>query len=200
MRKIGILGGTFNPIHNGHLIIAETARQHCMLDEVLLIPSGCSYMKNQTEILPGSLRLEIVQLAAEENPFFKASDMEVLRQGNSYTYETILTLKEQNPEDQLYYIVGADTLFYMENWRKPEIIFQNAVTLAAVRDGFLDDSLKEKTRCLSEKYGADIRFLPSLHVEISSTDIRNRCRSGQSCRYLLPESVRLFIEKNGLYR
>lgn len=200
MRKIGILGGTFNPIHNGHLLMAETAREHCQLDEVLLIPSGCSYMKNQSEILPGSLRFEMVKLAAGENPFFRASDMEVLRQGNSYTCETILALKEQNPEDQLYYIVGADTLFYMENWRNPEIIFQNAVTLAAVRDGFLDDHLREKTRYLSEKYSADIRFLPSLHVEISSTDIRNRCRSDQSCRYLLPESVRLFIEKNGLYR
>lgn len=200
MKKTGILGGTFNPIHNGHLLLAETARQYCGLDEILLIPSGCSYMKEQSEILPGSIRLQIVKLAASENPYFKVSDIEVRREGNSYTFETLLELKKQDPDQQLFYIVGADTLFHMESWKSPEIIFKNTVTLAAVRDGFLDDKLNDQTRYLADKYGADIRFLPSLHMEISSTDIRNRCRRGNSIRYLVPESVRLFLEENRFYQ
>ena len=200
MKKTGILGGTFNPIHNGHLLLAETARQYCGLDEILLIPSGCSYMKEQSEILPGSIRLQIVKLAASENPYFKVSDIEVRREGNSYTFETLLELKKQDPDQQLFYIVGADTLFHMESWKSPEIIFKNTVTLAAVRDGFLDDKLNDQNRYLSDKYGADIRFLPSLHMEISSTDIRNRCRRGNSIRYLVPESVRLFLEESRLYQ
>lgn len=199
MKKIGILGGTFNPIHNGHLIMAETARSVYGLDEVLLIPSGCSYMKDPSMILPGEVRLEMTRLAALENPFFKESAIEVERKGNSYTYETLAQLKMQNPNAGLYYIVGADTLFSMENWKKPEEIFAACVTLAAVRDGREDERLSGQIAYLSEKYNADIRKLPSLHIEISSTEIRRRCRQKQSIRYLVPECVRVFLEENGYY-
>lgn len=199
MKKIGILGGTFNPIHNGHLLMAETARCAYGLDEVLLIPSGCSYMKKQSEILPGEIRLEMTRLAASENPYFKESAIEVERNGNSYTFETLKLLKEQNPDAALYYIAGADTLFAMESWKNPEQIFASCVTLAAVRDGWEDDSLAKQAAFLSEKYHADIRMLPSLHIEISSTEIRKRCRQKQSIRYLVPECVRIFLEENGYY-
>lgn len=199
MKRIGILGGTFNPIHNGHLIMAETARSAYGLEEVLLIPSGCSYMKDQSEILPGNIRLEMAQLAASENPYFTASAIEVERNGNSYTFETLRQLKLQNPDAELYYIVGADTLFAMESWKKPEEIFASCVVLTAVRDGWEDQSLAKQAAVLSEKYHADIRMLPSLHIEISSTDIRRRCRQKQSIRYLVPESVRIFLEENECY-
>lgn len=199
MKRIGILGGTFNPIHNGHLIMAETARSAYGLEEVLLIPSGCSYMKDQSEILPGNIRLEMAQLAASENPYFTASAIEVERNGNSYTFETLLQLKLQNPDAELYYIIGADTLFAMESWKKPEEIFNSCVVLTAVRDGREDQSLAKQAAVLSEKYHADIRMLPSLHIEISSTDIRRRCRQKQSIRYLVPESVRIFLEENECY-
>lgn len=199
MKKIGILGGTFNPIHNGHLILAETARSFCALDEVLLLPSGCSYMKDPSEILPGAVRLEMARLAALENPGFQVSAIEVERKGNSYTCETLQQLKRLNPDSELYYIVGADTLFHMDKWRNPEEIFGASVILAAVRDGWQDESLKEKVRYLTERYHADIRLLPSLHIEISSTEIRNRCRKKQSIRYLVPETVRAFLEQNAYY-
>lgn len=199
MKKIGILGGTFNPIHNGHLLMAETARCVYGLDEVLLIPSGCSYMKDQSEILSGELRLEMTRLAASENPFFKESGIEVERGGNSYTFETIRLLKQQNQNAALYYIVGADTLFAMERWRKPEEIFSFCVTLAAVRDGWEDARLMGQISHLSQKYHADIRLLPSLHIEISSTEIRRKCRCGESIRYLVPEAVRIFLEEKGCY-
>lgn len=199
MKKIGILGGTFNPIHNGHLLLAETARCFCRLDEVLLLPSGCSYMKDQNEILPGAVRLEMARLAALENPYFKVSAIEVEREGNSYTCETLQQLQRLNPDSALYYIVGADTLFHMEKWKNPEEIFRAAVILAAVRDGRQDAELEGKIQYLTERYRADIRLLPSLHIEISSTDIRRRCQNQQSIRYLVPEPVRAFLEQNAYY-
>ncbi len=200
MRKIGILGGTFNPIHNGHLLLAETAREMYALDEVLLIPSGCSYMKDPGEILPGDVRLSMVKLAAQENPCFRESDIEVVRSGNSYTYETLALLKKRLPDAVFYNIVGADTLFHMESWKNPADIFRASVTIAAVRDGWEDDELRRQADLLSQKYSADIRMMPSLHIEISATDIREKCRRGQSIRYMVPEAVRLFLEENGYYR
>ena len=199
-KKIGVLGGTFNPIHFGHLLLAEQARQTFCLDLVLLIPSGLSYMKRTQEILPGEIRLEMARLAAADNPFFSVSDLEVKRSGNSYTCETLQQLHALYEGASLYYIVGADTLFQMEQWREPESIFSGCITAAAVRDGIADDRLKEKIDCLRRTYGADIRLLPSLHLEISSSDIRTRIREGRSVRYLMPENVRQFILSNGLYR
>ena len=185
MKKIGVLGGTFNPIHNGHLLLAETARQEWGLDEVLLIPSGCSYMKDPREILPGPVRLEMARLATA---------------GNSYTCDTIQELGQMFPDARLYHIVGADTLFHMETWKEPERIFSGCITLAAVRDGGQDEKLLRQARHLMETYHTQGHLLASLHLEISATDIRNRCRQGKSIRYLVPESVRLFLEENGYYR
>ena len=200
MKKIGVLGGTFNPIHNGHLLLAETARQEWGLDEVLLIPSGCSYMKDPREILPGPVRLEMARLAAADNPYFRVSDLEIRRTGNSYTCDTIQELGQMFPDARLYHIVGADTLFHMEAWKEPERIFSGCITLAAVRDGGQDEKLLRQARHLMETYHTQVHLLPSLHLEISATDIRNRCRHGKSIRYLVPESVRLFLEENGYYR
>ncbi|MDO4332101.1 MAG: nicotinate-nucleotide adenylyltransferase [Eubacteriales bacterium] len=199
MKRIGIFGGTFNPIHNGHLILAEAARQNCCLEEVLLIPSGCSYMKDQREILPGKIRLEMARLAALDNPYFTVSDIEINRAGYSYTSETLKQLRRKMPDARLYYIIGADTLFHMENWKNPEQIFSDCVLVAAVRDGWENARMERQISYLTDKYHADIRLLPSLHIEISSTEIRNRCRKNLSIRYLVPESVRLFLEQNGYY-
>lgn len=199
MKKIGILGGTFNPIHNGHLIMAENARTFCSLDKVLLIPSGTSYMKDPRDILPGKVRLKMAELAAMDNPFFEESAIEVEREGNSYTWETLAALRLQYPDVELYHIVGADTLLSMESWKHPERIFSSCVTLAAVREGWKDEALEEQAAYISRKYHADIRLLPSLHMEISATQIRERCRLGQSIRYLVPERVRIFLEENGYY-
>ena len=173
MSKIGILGGTFNPIHNGHLLLAEQARCFYGLDQVLFIPSGCSYMKRQEEILPGEIRFQMVQLAIADNPYFCVSDMEIVREGNSYTCETITRLHAQYPEDELYYIVGADTLFQMEFWKNPEQIFTQCITAASVRQGREDSALMLQAKSLASRYRADIRFMPSLHVEISSTLVRD---------------------------
>lgn len=198
-KRIGILGGTFNPIHCGHLMLAEEAREQFALDRVLLIPSGCSYMKNPKEVLPARFRYEMTQLAAHDNSHLLVSDLEIRRKGNSYTCETLEELHQMYEDAALFYIVGADTLFHMEEWKNPEQIFQNAITVAAARDANADRDLKRQILYLSQKYHADIRLLRFLRVEISSTDIRNRIRARRSIRYLVPEAVRQYILQNGFY-
>lgn len=200
MKKIGIFGGTFNPIHSGHLILAETAFDAAGLDEVWFIPSGCSYMKPQEEILPGQTRLEMARQAVLDNPNFKVLDVEVKREGYSYTCETFGWLLKNCPDTEFYYIVGADTLFSMEKWKEPEKIFASSVVLAAVRGDADMEALYQKADDLCSRYKARIKLIPSLQIEISSTQIRKKAAEGNSIRYLVPEAVRTYIEDNKLYR
>lgn len=200
LSRIGILGGTFNPIHFGHLIMAEQAREFLGLEKVLLIPSGNSYMKDPAQILPAEKRYEMACLAARGNPHFLVSDMEIRRGGDSYTCETLRELRITCAGAKLFYIVGADTLFGIESWKAPEEIFSSCVLAVAARDGCGDVALNQKAKELTQRYNARIRMLPACHIEISSTQIRQRIREGHSIRYLVPEPVRQFIEQNGLYR
>ena len=193
MKKTGILGGTFNPIHMAHLIIAEIALEEAELDEILFIPSGCSYLKDAADILPAKERIHMTGLAIEDNPKFALSTIETDREGNSYTCDTLLELRERYPDQENYLIVGA------EEWKDPEVIFQNAKILAAVRGGKKRDDMEEKIRELKEKYSADITLLPIKHVDISSSMIREKVARGCSIRYMLPEGVRQYIIKNHFY-
>lgn len=199
MKKIGIFGGTFNPVHTAHLIIAETAREEAGLDDILFVPSGCSYLKNVSEILPARERINMTGLAIEDNPHFALSTIEIDRGGNSYTCDTLTELKERYPEQEYYLIVGADNLFTMEEWKNVELIFQNAKILAAVRGGRKRSDMEEKMAQLKEKYGADISLLDVRHIDISSSMIRKRVAEGRSIRYIVPDKVRDYIIKNHLY-
>lgn len=158
-KKTGIMGGTFNPIHLGHLLLAENARDSFGLDEILFIPSGCSYMKNASEIADKQKRLEMTRLAIADNPSFFLSAIEVEREGNSYTCDTLVQLKEAEPETEFYFIVGADSLFSMETWRKPEKIFENCTILAAVRDDKKQEDLQVQISYLQEKFHARIALI-----------------------------------------
>lgn len=198
--KIGIMGGTFNPIHIGHLLLAQWAMEEAALDGVIFVPTGCSYMKERTEILSGEERLAMTRLAIEGQERFLCSDLEVNRQGRTYTCETLEELHAVYPRAQLYFIVGADCLFSVENWYHPEKIFSHCVLLAASRNGIPMDRLEKKRRELVAAYDADILLTVFPNIEISSTDIRERCRQGRSIRYLVPECVREYIEKRQHYR
>lgn len=200
MQKIGIMGGTFNPIHMGHLIIAEKAREQFHLDEVVFIPCGIPYMKNSYEILAGEARAEMTKLATMENPFFDVSMIEIEREGNTYTYETLLYLQEKNPGAEYYFILGADSLLAIETWKTPEKIFENCHILVAVRDDKSDEELMKQITYLKEKYSASIFLLQTSHIEISSSMIREAVKEGRSIRYLVPEAVYDYIIKNKLYR
>ena len=199
MKKVGILGGTFNPIHLAHLMIAETALESEKLDEVLFIPTGCSYMKDQSEIASDKDRVRMTGLALEDNPNFALSTIEIEREGNTYTYETLLELKQKYPNQEYYLIVGADNLFTMEQWKCPEQIFENCKILAAVRGAKKVPDMEKQIAYLAEKFGAQISLLPIKHIDISSSMIREKVAIGESVRYILPEKVRQYVLKNGLY-
>ena len=193
MRKVGIMGGTFDPIHIGHLIIAEKAREQFHLDEVLFIPSGTPYMKNVDEVLPGPIRTEMTSLAIEENPLFSVSTIEIEKEGSTYTYETLETLHEKNPNTEYYFILGADSLFAMENWKNPEKIFADCHILAALRNDKNIEEMETQAAYLKEKFNADISLIKTGNIEISSSMIRELVKEGHSIRYLVADAVYDYI-------
>lgn len=200
MQKIGFMGGTFNPIHNGHLLLAEWAKDYLGLDKVLIIPTGVSYLKAGTKILSGEERLKLVNLAIADHPDFESCDIEIRRDGYTYTYETLLELKQIYPGDEFYFICGADCLMFVDQWKNVNEIFQNCVFVAAVRDQASPEELENKRRELLRQFQADIRIMPFMKYSISSTEIRRRIADGKSIRYLVPEQVRKYILDKGLYR
>lgn len=199
-KRVGIMGGTFNPIHLGHLIIAEAAYEAYNLDEVLFVPSGVSYMKDQSEILDAKKRVHMTGLAIENNPHFALSTIEIDRDGNSYSYETLETLRKQNPNTEYFFLVGSDTLFALETWKHPEILLPSCTILVAVRDGVPMEKMQEHAKYLEEKFGGSIKLLTTPNIEISATDIRNRLARNRNVKYFVPDSVLEFIHKYDLYK
>lgn len=199
-KKIGIMGGTFNPIHNGHLLLAEEARECFNLDEVLFMPSGNSYMKNAESILDGRMRAEMTALAIKTNPHFKLSLMEIERKGPTYTFETVSELKRENPDNEFFFLMGADSLLSLEKWKNPDIIFKKCTIIVAIRGNDSEPKVKTAISGLCEKYQAGIRLLPVRHIDISSSEIRERLVSGKSVRYMIPEAVLTYIYENHLYQ
>ncbi len=203
MRKIGIMGGTFNPVHVGHLMLAEWVRDALKLNEVWFVPTGSSYMKDSREILPGRERLIMTELAVKDNPLFRCLDIEVMREGATYSYETLEALKQTCPEDSFHFIVGADCLFTIGNWKYPERIFDSCTLAAAVRGEVSMAEMEDRKRELEEKFcsqGERIQLIPFPNIPVSSTLIRQRVSRGQSVRYLVPDQVLSYIEEKGFYR
>lgn len=200
MKKIGIMGGTFNPIHIGHLLLAERAKEEMMLDEIWLIPTGCSYMKENTDVLPGEERYQMAQLAAEDKPWMKCLDIEVKRNGYTYSYETLEQLHGMYPDYKFYFMFGADCLFTIEKWKYPERIFANCNIIAAVRNDASVEEMELKKRELEAKYDAQISLLMFPRLEISSTDLRERIRMGKSVSYLIPDKVISYIAEKQFYK
>ena len=198
-RKIGILGGTFNPIHVGHLILAQNALEYCGLEKVLIMPSGCSYFKDPETIADTAHRIKMVELAIEDNDCFELSTIETDRDGNSYTYETLDILCRDNPDVSYYYIIGADTLLYMDTWKNPGDIFSKCTVVCAKRDGLSDTVIDNKVRFLKEQYDADIVVMDCGEIGISSTGIRERLLSKKSLKYYINDKVIRYIKENGLY-
>lgn len=200
MRKVGIMGGTFNPIHNGHLRLAEEAYKQFSLDEVLFMPCGKPYMKSEQDVVSGEIRAEMTQKAIQDNPHFKLSMMELEQSGNTYTYQTMERLKKSNPDAEYYYIVGADSLFYMTEWKCPDRIFSNCFVLAAIRGDKTTEDIEEQIRLLKRTYGANIFLLLTERMDISSSEIRHKVAEGETIENDVPAAVRTYIEKRGLYR
>ena len=201
--RIGILGGTFDPIHLGHLIIAEQARDQYKLDRVLLIPSGHSYFKDNRsrKVQPAQVRLEMTKIAAGNYKPFEVSDIEVNRPGNTYSFETLEELKDQNPESELFFIVGADTICSMRTWREPKRIFDVCTVLAAMREDQVDpEEFQKQTQALERDFGARIFPVSIPNIGISSTQIREKAASGKSVHYLVPDALESYIIETGIYK
>lgn len=200
MEKIGIMGGTFNPIHNGHLTLAKKALEQFALDEVLFMPCGVPYMKAGQQVESGQVRARMTELAIQGTPEFTLSTMEIDKQGNTYTYQTLEQLKRENPSTKYYFILGADSLFHITAWAHPERIFANCCILAAIRDGKTRKDLESQIRILQEKYQADIQILQITCMDISSSAIRQKIAAGKSIDEEVPMQVRMYIDRKGLYR
>lgn len=200
MKKIGIMGGTFNPIHIAHLILAERAYEQFGLDEVVFFPSKRPAYKELDEVIEGEYRQKMIELSIQDNPHFSINTMEFERNGNTYTADTLTTLKKEHPDWDCYFILGGDSLFQIEQWRQPDIIFKSAHILAAQRQEHDNDALLEKISELKEKYQADISVLYVPMMDISSKMIRSRLSKNQSVRYLIQGSVLEYIKEHGLYQ
>ncbi|MDE7322369.1 MAG: nicotinate-nucleotide adenylyltransferase [Lachnospiraceae bacterium] len=190
------MGGTFNPIHFGHLKLAQCAQEQVGLDKVLFMPSGKSYMKRN--VLAPPKRVNMVDLAIKDNPNFELSLIEVQKLGNTYTCETLETLTRSNPDTHYYFIIGADSLFQIEQWRYPERIFMLCTLVCAVRDDYDFDAIKKKGSNLA-KSGADILYLNMPKMEISSSDIRKRVRNNMPIFEYVPFKVAEYIKEERLY-
>lgn len=201
-RRIGIMGGTFDPIHVGHLMLAEWALDELSLDQVWLIPTGMSYMKASRHTLPGRERLHMTELAVAGNSRFKCLDIEVNRAGYTYSYETLEELRCKHPIDDFFFIVGADCLFSIERWKAPERIFASCRLVAAVRGESSLSEMEGKKRELEGRFHLQegILLLPFVSMSLSSTEIRRRIYEGKSVRYLVPDNVLSYIREKGFYR
>ena len=199
-RKIGILGGTFDPIHNAHLLLGEAAREQFGLDRVIYIPSNLAHLPNRTDISSGDTRYQMVKMAINDNPYFTCSRIEIDKPEGTYTINTINELKLMYPGDELYLILGGDSVIGLETWFKSKELMQSCIIIAAIREDDDIASLDKKRKELAKIYGADIRLLTFNRIDISSTEIRNRIRTGRSVRYMLPEQVIEHICIKGLYK
>ncbi len=200
-RRIGIMGGTFDPIHIGHLMLAECAYEQFRLEKVLFLPSGNPpHKRNRPDGASDEDRLEMVRLAISDNPHFVLDHEEMEREGDTYTYETLEILNRLHPDTDYYFIIGGDSLMAFDTWMHPELIAQRCILVAAVRDQLDQETMKQRMIQLNTKYGADIRLLRTPDLDIASSSIRLWCREERSVRYYVPDPVREYILAHNLYR
>ena len=197
--KVGILGGTFDPIHTGHLILAEAAYESFSLDYVLIMPNGNPPHKAGQVNVSMAMRTRMAELAVSDNPHLCVSDFEKTPQDYHYTYETLEFLKKEHPDTDYYFILGADSLVHFHTWMEPRRICEACSILAATRDHMESEELTARIRELSRVFGAHIYPMETPNIDISSNMIRERVRTGRSIRYYVPEAVEEYIYKKGLY-
>ena len=195
--RLGVFGGTFDPIHMGHLIVAEDARAALGLDRVLFIPAGQPWFKSYRQITDSRHRLEMVRIAVESNPSFDVSDIEIRRSGPSYTVQTLTELREQYADAEFTVILGVDALREIDRWHQPRVLFEMASVVGMARPGAsLDPSV---LNAAIPGASGRMRLVDSALIDISGTDIRQRVAEARSIRYRVPSAVERYISENGLY-
>lgn len=194
--RLGVFGGTFDPIHFGHLRMAEEARETFALDRVLFVPNFVSPFKLDRTMTPGALRVEMIRQAIVDNPYFAADSREIERVGPSYTVETLRGLKAENADAELFFLTGTDAVQGLPQWKSPEELLTLARFIAAARPGV---QKQEVLASLPNAWEERILFLPMPELDISSTDLRARAGEGKSLRYLTPRAVEEFVREHRLY-
>ena len=196
------MGGTFNPPHFGHFVIAEQAAEQLDLCMVLFIPTGRIVYKNTDKSAEDWDRYNMLDMVVSKNPMFDLSEIEITQNETTYTANTLAKLRKIYPKNEyeIYFIVGADSLDYIEKWYKPEKIFEQCTVAVAGRTGFTDENMNEKINILRSMYSADIIRIDVPFIDVSSSMLRERVKEGKSIRYFTDDSIIEYISNKGLYK
>lgn len=197
MKKIGIIGGTFDPIHLAHLNIAKAAKEKLNLDTVIFIPAGSQPLKINKKVTRASFRFNMVKKAIKDYEGFEVSDYEIKKQGLSYTFETLEHFQRKDRE--IYFITGADCLLNLEKWKEVKRIFELCTLVVLTRPGYDDKKLFEEKKYIENKYNGKIIILELSGMDISSTEIRQKVKAGEDISKLVTKDVFKLIKDNNLY-
>ncbi|CAM2844451.1 nicotinate-nucleotide adenylyltransferase [Hathewaya histolytica] len=200
MLKKGIFGGTFDPIHNGHLNIAYEALHRLKMDEIYFVPTGNPPHKNLGNITSANLRYEMVKIAIRDEKAFKVSNYEIKKTNRGYTYETLEYFNNKEKNTIWYFIVGADCLFNIEDWKNTYDIFNKCILVVFGRKGYNEKELLEQKKHIEDKYNTSIIFINTPLLEISSTEIRNKINENIRVDFLMPKGVYNTIVNFNLYK
>jgi nicotinate-nucleotide adenylyltransferase len=201
--KIGVLGGTFDPVHVGHLLLAEDAARSAALDKVLFMPAHIQPFKQDVRITPDADRIGMLRLAVAENDRFDVTEVETARGSVSYTIDSLRCLREMFAENsagcEIYFIVGADMFISLGKWKEHERLMREFAFVAGRRPGYREEELEAAAKNYKARYGAEIIIADNTWIDVSSTEIRRRIAAGARIRYLTPDPVIEYIRKNNLY-
>ncbi|MFW5995634.1 MAG: nicotinate-nucleotide adenylyltransferase [Halanaerobiaceae bacterium] len=197
-KRVAVLGGTFDPVHFGHLIMAEQAYNSFDLDEIIFIPSGKPPHKNHEHVSQAAHRLEMVRRAVGDNEHFSVSEWEIDRKEESYTVETLKYFENSYPGWHIYFLIGADSLYDVFNWKAPEYILGHANLIVVSRPGYSLENIYKDDRF--RPYRQRINILEGILINISSSEIRKLYSEGNSIKYLVPREVEEYIIDHNLYR
>lgn len=198
--RLGIYGGSFDPIHLGHLLLAETCRETCSLDRVLFLPCGQSPHKPNGAFATGQQRAEMLEFAIAGDPRFGVCRIELERNGPSYTVETLRQLRVEQPDSELFFLMGADSLADLPLWREPQAILELATIIAVNRGHRPPPDLATLERRLGSTVRDRVRLVTMPAIDLSATEIRERVRSGRSLRFRVPRAVEEYIRQSEVYR
>ena len=199
MRKVGIMGGTFDPIHIGHLILGENAYLQFGLDKVVFMPSGNPPHKKDRDGGTDLQRMDMVKLAIASNTHFEISDIEMNEDGYTYTYRTLERLVKEHPDTEYYFIIGADSLFYFDSWKNPQRIADACTLVVATRNHTSDEKLDEKIEFVRKRFNATIEKLDTENIDCSSSQIRSWIKEGHTVKYYVPDTVINYIHTYHVY-
>lgn len=198
--RLGVFGGTFDPVHWGHLLMAEQCREQCGLDQVWFLPAGQPPHKPGSAISTGKQRADMLEFATAGQADFRINEMEFAREGKTYTVDTLRQLHAERPEDELFFLIGGDSLNDLSGWREPDRIVELAIVVAVNRGDRPLPTQAELIDHLGPDIASRVKLVTMPGIDLSSTDIRRRVREGKSIRFMVPRAVEAYIAEQKLYR